>query len=120
MGKDSPFFSANAWFENGPVTAMPTSWAFRSISRAIESRKVHISFVQTDVKAPTKNARRVLFLRNSVRLRGFKSVSGKVKSGALSPTFIVFGNRKTSSKRGLTVYKSVAFLSRNTKHMDKC
>src|SRR4030067_1439062 len=100
MGKASPFFSANALFENGSVTAMPTIWAFRSISRAIESRKVHISFVQTDVKAPTKNAKRVLFPKNSFRLRDFKSGSGNVKSGALSPTLIAFSNRKTSSRRG--------------------
>jgi hypothetical protein len=52
----------------------------------MESLKTHISFVQTDVKAPTKNAKMTLRPRKSFMLRSFKSVSGNVKSGALSPT----------------------------------
>jgi hypothetical protein len=43
--------------------------------------------VQTDVKAPTKNAKTVFPAKNSLSLRCFKFVSGKAKSGALSPTF---------------------------------
>ena len=92
MGNVNLFFSANALLENGSVTATPTIWALRSISLAIESRKAHISLVQTEVKAPTKNAKTVFFPKNSLRIRGFKSVSGNVKSGTLSPTFTAFAN----------------------------
>src|SRR4030067_3583276 len=119
MGKVSRFFSAKALFENGSVTAIPIIWAFRLVNLAIESRKVHISLVQTEVKAPTKNAKTVLFPKNSPRLRGFESVSGNVKFGALSPTFIAFANLRPQVNVKLAVYKSIVFLNQRRKRMDK-
>ena len=88
------FFSAKALLEKGSVTAIPTICALMFVNLAMESRKAHISLVQTEVKAPTKNAKTVFSARNSLRLRCFKSMSVNVKSGALSPTFIALGMLK--------------------------
>jgi hypothetical protein len=90
MGKGSMFFSAKALLENGSDTATPMTWALRLVSLAIESRNSHISLVHTEVNAPTKKARIIFLPKNSVKRRGFMSVSGNVKLGALSPTFTVF------------------------------
>src|SRR3989304_1969612 len=52
------------------------------------SRKVHISLVHTDVNAPGKKAKTNFLSLNSLSLLDLRSVSGNVKSGAFSPTFI--------------------------------
>jgi hypothetical protein len=55
--------------------------------------------VQTEVKAPTKKAKTTLWPKKSLKLLSSKLVSGKVKSGALSPTFILFGISKEASNK---------------------
>ena len=72
------------------------TWASFLSRFAIPDWYAFSSFVQPPVNAATKNARTTVFLpRKSDSLTGLLSVSGRVKSGAMSPTLrVVLGGLK--------------------------
>ena len=91
-----PLASANAEFENGESTEIPSTDAPPDPKTVIPSEKVHISLVHTPVKAAGKKASTTLSPLISLRVTEDLSWAVRVKSGAVSPMAGMVGPRGTA------------------------
>ena len=80
---------AKAPLLKGVSALMPSTVALASLSSLRLSWKVHISFVQTPVKAAGKKARTTFLPRSEDRLMASREVLGRVKSGADLPIRLI-------------------------------
>ncbi len=86
MSKLRLFFCANAAFENGASTQMPSTVALISLKFESASRNVHSSFSQTPVKDAGKKAKTTFLPLRPERETSCLLWLKSLKSGAGDPT----------------------------------